>query len=353
MNRLRDERGEGAIAMLFGIVGLIIVVFLFIGAAAWLFSFHGVGPGEVAIVKEGGPFDGRDVKEIRQPGSGAKPIGAFNHQYVLPTSQRDLTEEAGTIRVPTADGVNVLIDGQALFQLRTDPALVEKFYRNFGVRTWGGDDLWDDAGWDNFLKIRLVPILQRSIRSVIGTEDCTSLNNTCIYVLNADTILASNSDADATKKAQDTAKNANTQQNLAEAERKISEQFKANLKSGLGTEYFEGVQFQNLRVTFDSAIQSRVTAAQGARAEVATARLRAQRVAADARGRADAAIETARGQRLSAEEEAKGIRAKANAYRRNPRQADIDQTRAFCGEKGCDPQAIGTSVFGQLSGSGR
>ena len=352
MNRLREERGEGAIAGLFGIVGIIIVVFLFIGAAAWLFSFHGVGPGEVAIVKEGGPFDGRDVKEIRQPGSGAKPIGAFNHQYVLPTSQRDLTEEAGTIRVPTADGVNVLIDGQALFQLRTDPALVEKFYRNFGVRTWGGDDLWDDAGWDNFLKIRLVPILQRSIRSVIGTEDCTSLNNTCIYVLNADSILASN-EADATKKAQDQAKQANTQQNLAEAERKISEAFKNNLKSGLGTEYFEGVQFQNLRVTFDSEIQQRVTAAQGARAEVATARLRAQRVKADAKGKADATIEAAIGDRKSKEQQARGVRALARAYRTNPQQAKIDQTKAFCGPNGCNPQAIGTGVFGSLSGVNR
>jgi len=353
MSRLKEERGEGAVATLIGIVLIIALVFVVIAGAAWLFSFHGVGPGEVAIVKEGGPFDGRDVKEIRQPGAGAKPIGAFNHQYVLPTSQRDLTEEAGTIRVPTADGVNVLIDGQALFQLKTDPALVEKFYRNFGVRTWGGEDLWDDAGWDNFLKIRLVPILQQSIRSVIGTEDCTSLNNTCIYVLNADSILASSEGADATQKAQQQAKQANTQQNLAEAERKISDAFKTNLKNGLGTEYFEGVRFQNLRVTFDREIQSRVTAAQGARAEVATARLRAQRVQADARGKAQAAIEAAKGDRQSKEQQAAGVRALARAYRSNPQQAKIDQTKAFCGEKGCDPQAIGTGVFGSLSGVGR
>jgi hypothetical protein len=54
------------------------------------------------------------------PGSSATPIGAFNHQYSLPVTQRDLTDEVGQIVIPTADGVNVVVDGQALFQLKVD-----------------------------------------------------------------------------------------------------------------------------------------------------------------------------------------------------------------------------------------
>src|SRR4051794_12969707 len=243
-------------------IAVIILLFVGIGFAAWLFSFRGVDSGEVAIVREGGPFDGRAIKEVRQPGSGPKPIGAFNHQDSLPTTQRDLTEEAGHIIVPTADGVNVVVDGQALFQLRTDAKLVKKFYVNFGRRTWNGSHLSDDEGWINFLKIRLVPILYQSIRQTLGTYECTSLNNTCIYVLNAESFL-DNAQGGGTNKAAEKAKQVNTSQNLSQAEERITEAFKRNLKAGLGDEYFEGVRFQNLRIMFPHDIQVRVQAAQG------------------------------------------------------------------------------------------
>jgi hypothetical protein len=336
------------------VAGFFIIVFLIIAliaAGAWLFSFHGVDQGTVAVVREGGIFDGRGIKEIRQPGSGAKPIGAFNHQDTLPITQRDLTEEAGQITVPTADGVNVVIDGQALFQLKTDPALVEKFYKAFGRRKWNGEDISSDEGWVNFLKIRMVPILYQSIRQTLGTYDCTSLNNTCIYVLNADTILASN-DKQTQDEAAKKAKQVNVSQNLADAEEKITTAFKTNLIAGLGGEYFEGVRFQNLRVLFPGDIQTRVQAAQGKRAEVAEARLESQRKAAAAKGDADARVESARGERLSNEERAKGVEALARAYRRNPQQAQIEKIKALCGvdgngtPKGC----AGLQVLGSGSG---
>lgn len=333
-----------------GAVGLVIAVvlfFCFIAFCAWAFSFKGVDQGHVAVVKEGGPFDGRGVKEVRQPGSKSKPIGAFNKQYNFPVTQRDLTDEAGQIIVPTADGVNVIVDGQALFQFKTDPALVTKFYKEFAVRKWDGEQIDSDQGWINFLKIRLVPILFQSIRQTIGTKDCTSLNNTCIYVLNADQVIG---DA---QKAQEQAKQAKTEQNLADAEQKITTAFQQNLKDGLGDDYFEGVRFQNLRVRFLPGTQQKIDDAQNKRAEVATARLEAQRVTAEARGRADSAVEAAKGDRLAKEQQAAGVRALASAYKTNPQQAKIDQTKAFCGAQGCNPQVIGSGALAQLSGLGR
>jgi regulator of protease activity HflC (stomatin/prohibitin superfamily) len=337
-----DRNSPGPVSYIVGFILLIALLFAFVGGCAWLFSFKGVDSGEVAIVREGGPFDGRAIKEVRQPGSGAKPIGAFNHQETLPVTQRDLTEEAGRIIVPTSDGVNVVVDGQALFQLKTDPNLVKKFYTNFGRRTWDGEKLSEEKGWDNFLKIRLVPILFQSIRQTIGTRDCVSLNNTCIYVLNADAILAS-TDSKAQNAAQQQAKQVNVSQNLASAEQEISVAFQKNLKAGLGDDYFEGVRFQNLRVGFTSDIQSRVQAAQARRADVAEARLNAQRQQAQAKGDADAKVAAAVGNRQAQEEQAKGVRALAQAYRDNPAQAKIDYAKALCGDDGCPISVVGSS----------
>jgi hypothetical protein len=337
----RNSTGPGSyiLAGLAVLVGIVVIV----GGFAWLISIHGVDAGHVAIVKEGGPFDGRNLKEVRQPGSSATPIGAFNHQYSLPVTQRDLTDEVGQIVVPTADGVNVVVDGQALFQLKVDGEpdpkrnLDAKFFRNFGLRPWGGENIWDDQGWDNFLKIRLVPILYQSIRQSIGTFDCTQLNNTCVYVLNANVL------ADTTTNAQDKvskkAKDANTEQNLAAAELKITQAFQDNLKSGLGDDYFEGVRFQNLKVTFLPDTTAKVQAAQNARADVAKAKLEAQRK-----------VQEAEGQTQVAKQNAEQIKVKAQAYKSNPQQAKIDQLKALCGDGGCTNLQVlgGNSTITQL-----
>lgn len=335
------SNGSGIIGGFFAIVLVIVGLFACVALGAWVFSFHGVDPGHVAVVKEGGPFDGRNLKEVRQPGSGAAAIGAFNHQYNLPTTQRDLTEEAGNITVPTADGVNVNVDGQALFQLIVDgnddtsKNKDIKFFQNFGLRSWNGKHLYDDDGWVEFLKIRMVPILYQSVRQTIGTYDCTELNNTCVYVLNAN-VLADT--AGGTDKASQQAKSVNTEQNLAEAEQKITDAFVANLKAGLGDEYFEHIRFQNLRVTFPADIQEKVQEAQAKRAEVATAKLEAQRKVQEAEGNTQVAAQ-----------DAKQIELRGKVYQRSPEQAQIDKIKAFCGPDGCDPQAVGGNFLNQLT----
>jgi hypothetical protein len=141
-------------------------------------------------------------------------------------------------------------------------------------------------------------------------------------------VLNANVLADTTTNAQDKvskkAKDANTEQNLAAAEQKITEAFQANLKSGLGDDYFEGVRFQNLKVTFLPDTTAKVQAAQNARADVAKAKLDAQRK-----------VQEAEGQTQVAKQNAEQIRVKAQAYKSNPQQAKIDQLKALCGEGGC------------------
>jgi regulator of protease activity HflC (stomatin/prohibitin superfamily) len=297
------------------VVGLAAVI----AGAAWLFSFKGVDSGEIAFVREGGPFDGRNVTEVRQPGSGPKPIGAWNHQETLPVTERDLTDEVEQITVPTRDGVNVVVNGQALFRLTTDPEVAKKFYLAFGRRKWENESLSSDAGWSTFLRVRLIPILQDTLRQTLGQYECVQLNNTCVYVLNAEQALTEGSE-----RAQEEAKQVNVTQVLQEAQDDITGLLQQKLETGLGGAYFEGVRFQNLRVTFTPEIQARVEAAQAKRAEVAEARLEAER-----------STQAAEGETAVAREQAKQIKLQGRAYLPSPAQAELDKIKALCGTEGC------------------
>ena len=72
--------------------GAFVALIVVIAAGAWLFSIKGTDAGQVCVVREGGPFDGRDIQSVRQPGEGPRPIGAFNKQDCLPITERDSTD---------------------------------------------------------------------------------------------------------------------------------------------------------------------------------------------------------------------------------------------------------------------
>jgi regulator of protease activity HflC (stomatin/prohibitin superfamily) len=332
-----DDNSPGPLGYFIAFVLVIVAFVALIAGGAWLFSIKGVDSGEIAFVREGGPFDGRNVTEVRQPGSGPKPIGAFNKQDTLPITERDLTDEIEQITVPTRDGVNVVVNGQALFRLTTDPEMAKRFYLAFGRRKWEGNDLSSDAGWTSFLRVRLIPILQDTLRQTLGQYECVQLNNTCVYVLNAEQAL--------TEGGTDQAKEVNNSQVLQEAQDDITEVLQQKLRDGLGGDqteqksYFEGVRFQNLRVTFTPAIQQRVEEAQSKRAEVATARLEAERRTQEAEGRT-----------AVAKEQAKQIELQGKAYKDSPQQAEIDKLKALCGETGCQNlQVLGSGdIISQL-----
>jgi hypothetical protein len=76
----RNSTGPGSyiLAGLAVLVGIVVIV----GGFAWLISIHGVDAGHVAIVKEGGPFDGRNLKEVRGTG-----IERHAHRRVQPPVQ--------------------------------------------------------------------------------------------------------------------------------------------------------------------------------------------------------------------------------------------------------------------------
>jgi len=280
-------------------------------------ALKSVPPGQICVVQEGGPLDGRGVKDVRQPSTGVSFIGAFNSQRCLPATERNYvlsanpqqsdSEAVDFFETPTSDAVQVRIEGQALFRLSTEEKAVEQFYRRFGVRTFNGLHPYDgNEGWVAFLNVQFRPVLENALRDAIGQYRCVQLNNTCAYV------------QDANAAAQGKVKAGDNVQNLVEVQGKIAETLQADLDETLGGKFFEGVRFRLVQVRFDPEVQKSIVAATAARADVATKRLEAQQK-----------VETAIGDRRVAEQKARAIRATRRAYADNPSQARIDAIRAL------------------------
>lgn len=328
----RSSAGSVAGAWAAGIVGVILALC----AIFWLFSFKGTDSGEVCVVREGGPFDGRAIIDVRQPAEGPKPIGVFNHQDCFPTTERDSNDviqrddEGNLPTFPTKDSVQVIADGQLIFQFTTDEDKVKEFMTKYGRRKWGGEDLTSDKGRLAFFRERLQPALLDAQREVIGEYECTQLNNLCQYVQDVEAV------------TQGKVKKVENSQNLSQAARSITEAVKTKLNASFRGDYFENVRYQNLRVRFEKRVQERVTEAQSLRTEAANAELEARKTKAQAKGAADVAYEKARGERRAAFQQEK-------AYDANPTKRKLDAIEKFCGPDGCDPKVIGGSLDGIIA----
>jgi regulator of protease activity HflC (stomatin/prohibitin superfamily) len=326
-----DSTSFGGIALGFlaGFFAIVAVVVGFNGIT----KFKGVDPDKVCVIQEGGLFDGRDVKSVRQPSSGVSFIGFYNSQRCFPATQRHYTLSANadesdsktvdSFKTPTLDAVEVFIEGQARFALNTDPEVVKAFYKRYGVRTFGGKRPYDGgSGWDNFLAQVFRPVLQNALREAVGDYRCAELNNTCQYVQNADAV------------TQGKVEEVKTGQNIEKIQKEVVDTLQSRLNSVLGGPYFEDVRFNLVRVSFQDEVEQAVTEAQTKRTEVANARLEAQKKEQEARGR-----------RLAAVEDARAISAKQRAYRNNRVQGEIDKIKALCGESGCTSlQVLGGSA---------
>lgn len=334
-----QNNSPGPIAWLVGFIGIVIAIFIVGGIFGWLTSIKGTDSGTVCVVREGGLFDGRGIKEIRQPGEGPKPIGAWNHQDCLPVTERDSNDVIeGEPTFPTRDSIQVIADGQALYTLTTDPDKIKVFYKKYGRRKWGGEDLWSDKGWLNFQQQRIQPILLDALRQVIGQYECNSLNNLCQYVQNPEAAVKGKLD----KKDE----GPDNTQNLTAASRSITDALKQKFKAAFGDDYFENIRYQNLRIRFEPRVQDRITEAQSLRTEAANAKLEADKKVAVAQGEAKQRVAIAQGEKNAA-------RLQEEAYQANPTKRQIDKIHAFCGEDGCDPKVVGGNLNGIIANLGQ
>ncbi|MEW9529689.1 SPFH domain-containing protein [Microbispora sp. NPDC049125] len=274
----------GAIAA----AGLFALVTLF-GAAT---GFDRTDGGEIAVVRDGGPFDDSGIRQIIDPSSGLTWTGLWSSSHKYPAQQRFYTITADpkratnlgvdVVTVPSSDGVNLGIEGTLYFTLNLDHETLKRFDDKFGTRTFRGQDdeqryAWEDGeGWSAFFGQAVRPVVDNALRVQVGAMRCADLVPSCEMV--------------------DSARRGVTLQprdangGIARVQNAINTTLERDLAQMLGDRFLTGLRFNLVRVTLPQDVQKAVDGSLAASAAVAQAQ--AEVDSAEARARADQARQT-------------------------------------------------------------
>src|SRR4051812_4366614 len=189
-------------AMVGGVLAFVVLLIIFL---VWQSnSFGSTDGGHVAVVRNGGPFDNTKIRQVLPASSGRTNIGLFSSMHNYPTSQRFFTisstgngDSDDVVTVPTADGVQVGIEGTAYFTLNTSSThgypVLKDFDNKYGTRKFrctgsGGasKNVYDgDAGFSCFLEQIVSPVINNDLRVQIGDLKCAELVASCSLVQNS------------------------------------------------------------------------------------------------------------------------------------------------------------------------
>ena len=246
--------------------------------------------GEVAVVRNGGPFDNHKVRQVIDSASGLTWTGWWSQVHTYPAQQRFYTitsrqgggERPGVdvVQTPSSDGVNVGIEGTLYFSLTGDHGALRTFDTKFGTRKFRGADgvarfpYGSDDGWSAFLDQILRPVIDNDLRQQINNFRCAELVSSCALVQNAN----ASASAGATTPARGSSNNVN----IAKAQDAINRSLADDLRTTLGGNFFQGIRFNLVRITLPPGVQSAVDEAQAAFAQVSQAQARVASARADA-----------------------------------------------------------------------
>lgn len=230
--------------------------------------------GKTGVVRNGGPFDNKAVREILEKDAGLSWIGAFSsvHEYPHSGVQRFYTitadpngvgDKGGSdyVQVPTSDGIQVALEGTFIFYTAFDGTdkgkkLLIAFDETFGVRTYAvsgsGERLhpYDgDAGFQAWLNAVLRPIIDNELRVAIAKFRCEELVSSCALIVN---------------KGATTVADAGEENifNLEKVQEEVESGVKAEVKRKLGDDYLTGITFQLVKVKLPDKIQAAIDDAQ-------------------------------------------------------------------------------------------
>src|SRR4051812_42349636 len=232
-------------------------------------------PGRVGVVRNGGPLDTREVRQIILPGQPLTFTGMFSQsphiypashvtlKYTVTSRQTSRPQPAvDTIVLPTQDGVQVGIDAAVFLRFIGDSDLdtLERFDLSVGTRRfatvdgkrlypWQGDD-----GFSGMLDALFRPVLENDLRKEVGRFPCAALVSSCSLV---------RSGAGQTHVA--------TSENISGIEERINDSLESDLQQALGRHYFYDIRFRVGRVTLPANVQQAVDDAQAAYAAVNSA----------------------------------------------------------------------------------
>jgi regulator of protease activity HflC (stomatin/prohibitin superfamily) len=266
----------------------VVVIALIFGLVALATGFDRTQGGEVAVVRNGGPLDNNKVRQVIEPASALTWTGMWSTSHKYPAQQRFYTitsdrqggDKSGVDveNVPTADGVEVGVEGTVYFTLNTDQAKLKDFDDKYGTRQYRGLDgvmrhpYGDDEGWSSFLDQIVRPVISNDLREEIGSFRCSELQASCALVQNAG--------GTATTPTSGGAQPSNF--NIAKIQNAINTSLAKDLTDTLGGDYIVGVKFNLAKITLPAELQTAINKAQAAFAAVTEAQARVASAKADA-----------------------------------------------------------------------
>jgi regulator of protease activity HflC (stomatin/prohibitin superfamily) len=278
---------------------VIAVIAAIVAIVALATGFDKTQGGEVAVVRNGGPLDNHKVRQVIEPASALTWTGLWSSSHKYPAQQRFYTITANADRGdrsgvdvendPTADGVEVGVEGTIYFTLNTDPAVLKQFDDKYGTREYrGADDVLrhpygNDEGWSSFLDQIVRPVISNDLREQIGDFRCSELQASCALVQNSNGAVVKTPTGGGTQ----------TNFNITKIQDSINTSLTQDLKTTLGGDYFTGVKFNLAKITLPTELQTAINKAQAAFAAVTEAQARV----ASARADADANAQRQRGYR--------------------------------------------------------
>lgn len=283
MNGERQRPGFFSVVLtILIIVGIIVA--LIVGVTACATGFERPEAGKIGVVRNGGPFDDRNIREVLPPGASRSWVGILSNTHFYPTStvQRFYTitgEGTGdtgavdVVRTQTSDGFLVGLEGTFYFTTGFDGSdegqeLVQKFDEQFGVRTFGQNDLHPyegDSGWSAFLNTIVRPVIDTELRQTMLQYKCEELISSCA-------IVASQGDVTV---GEDTGNETNA--NLQRIAQDVQEAVAKEVSNTLGQPYLANWQFELVRPTLPESIQVSINQAQSAFAKITEAEAERER----------------------------------------------------------------------------
>lgn len=291
----REPKSFGRFALT-GIAVLVGFVFLMGVALGGCKGLENPEAGKIGVVRNGGPFDDKQIKGLLDPGSGIAFTGFFSKTHYYPANQRNyiVTSDptrgdrigSDTFRTPTRDSVNVGVEGQVLFTLNLDPKTIKLLDNRLGTRTnpVAGTDTrkapWDgDEGWSAFLDSWFRPTLDNALREEIAQFNCAELNAQCALV----------------KNTSGSAIVAETNVNFVKIQNQLQQSLQGDLNKTLGGPFFQIQKVNIVGITLPDETQKAVDSANAEKAKVSSARYQAQQ----AKFKAQAALAQARANRAN------------------------------------------------------
>jgi regulator of protease activity HflC (stomatin/prohibitin superfamily) len=239
--------------------------------------------GTVGVVRNGGPFDNRGVRQVLMPGQKLTWIGWYSQApHVYPASNVTRTYEVSSdpkrgartapdvFSLPTKDGVQVALQGVVYVRFigEKDITELEAFDVGPGTRRFPAADgqslyPWQgDAGFSAMLDSMLRPVLDSELRREVAQFSCAQLVASCALVRTTRGHRAPVTDS-----------------SIGLIEQGINDSLEPDLFKTLGHRWFWDVRFRVTAIALPENVQSAIDQVQaeyaqvnGAKAQVLQAR---------------------------------------------------------------------------------